>query len=142
MARDRSGGVGQEGRKLRDRRGETLFIDARKLGFMIDRTHRAFKDEEIQKIVSAYHNWRGDGDGQYADEPGFCKAAKLDEIRKHQFILTPGRFIEQPDDSLDSEAFEELMEGFTAELEAQFSASNTLDSRIKSSLRNLGYNLT
>ena len=78
--------------RFRDRRGETLFIDARKLGTMIDRTHRELTDEDIAKIAGTYHAWRGDkGAGASTPtSPGFCKAAKLDEIRKHGHVLTPG----------------------------------------------------
>ena len=80
--------------RFRDRRGETLFIDARKLGSMIDRVHRELTDEDIAKIAGTYHAWRGDkGAGKYADVPGFCKAAKLDDIRKHGHVLTPGRYV-------------------------------------------------
>ncbi len=82
----------KENHKFRDRRGEVLFIDARKMGVMVDRRHRELTDEEIQKISSTYHAWRGEG-GKYEDVPGFCKAVKLDEIRKHGHILTPGRYV-------------------------------------------------
>src|SRR5437016_9327351 len=80
--------------RFRDRRGETLFLDARKLGSMVDRTHRELTDEEIAKIAGTYHAWRGDKDaGEYADVPGFSKTAKLADIRKHGHVLTPGRYV-------------------------------------------------
>src|SRR5205814_6026131 len=80
--------------RFRDRRGETLFIDARKMGTLVDRVHRELSDEDIAKIASTYHAWRGDkGVGEYADVPGFRKAAKLDDIRKHGHVLTPGRYV-------------------------------------------------
>src|ERR1051325_2212779 len=79
--------------RFRDRRGETLFIDARKLGTMADRVHRELTDADIAKIAGTYHAWRGDKDaGEYADLPGFCKRASLDEIRQHGHVLTPGRY--------------------------------------------------
>ena len=80
--------------KYRDRRGEILFIDARKLGFMADRTHRDFAREDIDRIASAYHAWRGEkGTDDYEDVPGFCKSASLEEVRKHGCVLTPGRYV-------------------------------------------------
>ena len=84
LSRDRKGG------KLRDRHGEVLFIDARKLGRMVDRTHWELTDEDIARIAKTYHAWRGeDGAGEYADTPGFCKAAALEEVRKHGHVLRP-----------------------------------------------------
>src|SRR5690606_36674970 len=89
LARDKRGGRG-----LRDRRGQVLFIHARKLGVLVDRTRRELTDEDIQKIAGTYHAWRGEaGAGSYADVPGFCKSATLDEIRKHGHVLTPGRYV-------------------------------------------------
>jgi hypothetical protein len=80
--------------RFRDRRGETLFIDARKLGTMADRTHRELTDDDIAKIAGTYHAWRGEKDaGEYEDVPGFCKSATLEEIRKHGHVLTPGRYV-------------------------------------------------
>src|SRR6267378_1778176 len=94
--------------RFRDRRGETLFIDARKLGSMVDRVQRELTIEDASKIAGTYHAWRGDkGAVQYADFPGFCKAASLDDIRKHGHVLTPGRFVgaEEAEDS--GELFED-----------------------------------
>jgi len=81
--------------RFRDRRGEVLFIDARKMGRMVDRTHRELTDEDIARIAGTYHTWRSDKgpDKKYADVPGFCKAAPLEEIRKHGYVLTPGRYV-------------------------------------------------
>ena len=93
LARDKSNGKrGKEA--LRDRRGEVLFIDARNMGQLVDRTRRELSDADIQKIADTYHAWRGEkGAGDYADVPGFCKSASLDEIRQHGHVLTPGRYV-------------------------------------------------
>ena len=104
LARDKRDG------RYRDRRGETLFIDARKLGSLVDRTHRELSDEEIARIAATYHAWRGDaGAGGYADEPGFCRSATIDEIRGHGHVLTPGRYVGAADAEEDDEPFDEKM---------------------------------
>ena len=135
LARDRKGG------KLRDRRGEVLFIDARKLGRMVDRTHRELTDEDITRIADTYHIWRGkDGAaGHYADVPGFCKSAALEEVRRHGHVLTPGRYVgvePQPD---DGEPFEEKMKRLVAKLRKQQAEAAKLDARIEANLAALGF---
>jgi type I restriction enzyme M protein len=123
LARDKSGkspspSLGQgwgEGGRFRDRRGQVLFIDARKLGRMVDRTHREFTDAEIARIARSYHAWRGEKDaGDYADVPGFCKSATLEDIRKHGHVLTPGRYVGAEAQADDGEPFEEKMRRLTA----------------------------
>ena len=102
LARDRHDG------RFRDRRGEVLFIDARTLGRMIDKTHRELTDEDIARIADTYHAWRGEeGAGGYADVPGFCKAASLEEVRKHGHVLTPGRYVGAAPQEADDEPFED-----------------------------------
>ncbi len=126
--------------RFRDRRGETLFIDARKLGTLIDRVHRELTDEDVAKIAGTYHAWRGDrGMSGYADAPGFCKAASLDDIRKHGHVLTPGRFVgaEEAEDS--GELFEDKMKRLTATLRQQTADSAKLDVAINANLKELGY---
>ncbi len=126
--------------KRRDRRGETLFIDARKLGTLVDRVHRELTDEDIHKIVSAYHSWRGDkGAGRYEDAAGFCKSATLDEIRSHGHVLTPGRYVGAEEVEDDGEPFEQKMKRLVGELNEQFAESARLESAIKDNLRGLGY---
>src|SRR5437867_428168 len=106
--------------RFRDRRGETLFLDARKLGSMVDRVHRELTDEDTAKVAGSYHAWRGDKDaGQYADVPGFCKAAKLSDIQKHGHVLTPGRYVGAEAAEDDGEPFEEKMKRLASKLSEQ-----------------------
>lgn len=124
--------------KFRDRRGEVLFIDARKMGQMIDRRHRELTTEDIKKISDTYHAWRGEG-GKYKDVLGFCKSAKLDEIRKHEHILTPGRYVGAEAEEEDDEAFDEKMKRLTAELAKQMEEGKSLDEEIKKNLKGIGW---
>ena len=124
----------------RDRRGETLFIDARKMGTLIDRVHRELTDTDLQKIVSTYHAWRGDpGADQYQDIAGFCKSATTAEIAAHGHVLTPGRYVGAEEVEDDGEPFEEKMPRLVAELQAQFAESASLEKLIKKNLKGLGY---
>jgi type I restriction enzyme M protein len=126
--------------RFRDRRGETLFIDARKLGTMADRTHREMLDADIAKIAGAYHAWRGDKDaGEYADVAGFCKSVALEEIRKHGHVLTPGRYVGAEAVEDDGEPFEEKMKRLTATLREQQAEAAKLDDAIAANLKELGY---
>ena len=121
---------------FRERRGETLFIDARKLGTLVDRIHRELNDEDVAKIAGTYHAWRGDkGAAKYEDVPGFCKAAKIDEIRKHGHVLTPGRYVGAEAVEDDGEPFEEKMARLTATLEEQFAQNERLAANIRKALR-------
>ena len=142
LARDR------KNHKFRDRRGEVLFIDARKLGFMADRTHRDLSATDIARIAGIYHLWRGekdvpaeavDGLTAYADIPGFCKAAKREEIEKHGFVLTPGRYVGAAEAEEDEEPFEAKMTRLVADLCAQQAEAAKLDAAIATNLRELGY---
>ena len=134
LARDRSGNV------YRDRRGEVLFIDARKLGHMVDRTHRELTDDDIARIANTYHAWRGEeGVTEYADVLGFCKSAPLDEVRRHGHVLTPGRYVgaePQPD---DGEPFEEKMARLTAQWREQQAEAKRLDATMEENLKSLGF---
>ena len=124
--------------KFKDRRGHVLFIDARKLGVMIDRRHKELTEEDIKKISDTYHAWRGEG-GKYKDVPGFCKSAKLEEIKKHDFILTPGRYVGAEEEEEDGEAFDEKMKRLTAELAKYMEEGKRLDEEIKKNLKGIGY---
>jgi type I restriction enzyme M protein len=143
LARDKSArrpGAGRDPISIRDRRGEVLFIDARKLGRMVDRTHRELTDEDIARIADTYHAWRGEKEaGQYADVAGFCKSAPLEEVRKHGHVLTPGRYVGAEAQEDDGEPFEEKMKRLTATLREQQAEAAKLDIAIAANLKELGY---
>jgi type I restriction enzyme M protein len=138
-------------RGFRDRRKQTLFIDARKMGTLIDRVHRELTDADLEKITSTYHAWRGDSStshkspvtshapSAYADLPGFCKSATTAEIAAHGHVLTPGRYVGAEEVEDDGDPFEEKMPRLVAELHAQFADSAKLEQAIKANLRGLGY---
>ncbi len=125
----------------RSRRKETLFIDARKLGTLIDRVHRDLTDPDLARIVGTYHAWLGDKDTKtaYTDIAGFCKSATTEEIATHGHVLTPGRYVGAEDAEEDSEPFEEKMKRFTAELNGQFAESAKLEKAIRVNLKGLGH---
>ncbi|HPX23625.1 MAG: SAM-dependent DNA methyltransferase [Thermotogaceae bacterium] len=158
----------RQNNKFRDRRGETLFMDARKLGEMIDRKHKTLTEEDIKKIADTYHTWRGEmasmetgqtllaaeqstienylkesGEREepegYEDIPGFCKTATIDEIRKNGYILTPGRYVGMEEIEDDGIPFEEKMAELSATLYEQFAEAARLEAAIKRNLEVLGY---
>jgi type I restriction enzyme M protein len=134
LARDRSNGVARNA-KLRDRRNEILFIDARRLGHMVDRTRKEFSDDDIDRIARAYHAWRGEAEaGAYEDVPGFCKSATLEEIRAHGHVLTPGRYVGAAEAEEDDVPFEESFAALQAKLETQFAEANRLTATIRERL--------
>ena len=150
IARNKKNAVGAHGNTpLRNRQGETLFIDARKMGYLVDRVHREFSNEEIKKIAETYHAWRssslnptlekgGEG-GIYKDIPGFCKSANIEEIRAHGYVLTPGRYVGAEDIEDDTEPFDKKMKRLTAKLEEQLAEATRLEKAIKKNLKELGY---
>ena len=134
LARNRRNG------KFRDRRGEILFIDARDMGSLVDRTHREFSDEDISKITDTYHAWR-EGREEYEDIPGFCKGTTLDEIRSHDYVLTPGRYVGAKAQEDDGEPFEETMANLSAEWREQQAEAAKLDAAIAENLQKLGFGI-
>ncbi len=118
-----------------------LFIDARKLGTMVDRRHRELTSEDIKKISDTYHSWRRESNEEYQDIPGFCKSAILDEIRKQQWILTPGRYVGAKAEEDDGEAFDKRMKRLTAELSERMKQRQRLDDEIRKNLQRIGYEL-
>ena len=140
-------------KRFRERRGETLFLDARKLGRLIDRVHRELTDEDVAKIAGTYHAWRGDKGadhgrpsverdrdvrrstaGKYADVAGFCMKVGLKDIRQHGHVLTPGRYVGAEEIEDDGEPFEEKMKRLTSKLEEQFSEGRKLEDQIHRNL--------
>lgn len=130
LARNKNPGNG-----WRDRRGEILFIDARKLGHMVDRTRKEFSDEDIAKIAGSYHSWRGESEADiYEDVPGFCKAVTLDEIRDHSHILTPGLYVGAAAEEADDLPFEEQFADLKEILAEQFAHGEELSALIQQKL--------
>jgi type I restriction enzyme M protein len=135
----------------RDRRGETLFIDARKLGYMATRVNRDFTEEDVQRIAQTVHLWREDEDrlpvpdGQtaptYADIPGFCKAAKLAEITEKGFVLSPGRYCGSEEVEDDEEAFDARINGLVSDMTTLLKRADDLKAQIQAGLKGIGYDL-
>ena len=132
LARDR------RNHKHRDRSNEILFIDARKLGRMINRRNRELTDEDIQRIAGTYHAWRSK-DGGYADQAGFCRAATIQEVRDNGYVLMPGRYVGTEEEVDDGVPFEEKMAALTAQLAGQFARGRELEVCIRENLRGIGY---
>ena len=122
-----------------ERSGETLFIDARNMGKMIDRVLRELTTEEIKHISDTYHNWQNNKD--YDDVAGYCKSATLEEIVSHGHVLTPGRYVGAAEVEDDGEPFEEKMARLTKELSSQLQQAEKLDKAIAYNLRELGFAL-
>lgn len=136
LTRDKRDGLALNKTK-RDRRGQFLFIDARQLGYMKDRVLRDFTVDDIKKVADTFHAWQlGEG---YEDVAGFCYSASLDDIRKHEHVLTPGRYVGAEEQEEDGEAFADKMARLTAQLTEQFAESAKLEEEIKKNLAGLGY---
>ncbi|MBO1390906.1 type I restriction-modification system subunit M [Vibrio cholerae] len=142
LTKNKKARTDKAGRKLRDRKGEVLFIDARNLGYMKDRVLRDFTRDDIQKVADLYHAWKTGEEVNgiaYQDQAGFCKSATLEEITKHDFVLTPGRYVGAEEELDDGIPFAEKMVTLTAKLSAQFAESAKLEAEIKKNLVELGY---
>lgn len=143
LAKDKSGAAGRGGRSGRDRRGEVLFIDARKLGRMDTRVTRIFDDADVARVAATVHRWRADGevgaDEPYADVPGFCRAVEVAEIAEHEYVLTPGRYVGAETTADDDATFSEKMDRLTALLAEQVAKGTELDAVIRERLGVLGY---
>ncbi|HFQ5055572.1 N-6 DNA methylase [Vibrio vulnificus] len=144
LTKNKTARTDKAGRKLRDRKGEVLFIDARDLGYMKDRVLRDFTRDDIEKVADLYHAWKTGAEVNgiaYEDQAGFCKSATLEEITKHDFVLTPGRYVGATEELDDGIPFGEKMATLTAKLSEQFAESATLEAEIKKNLAGLGYEL-
>ncbi len=126
-------------RAWRDRRGEVLFIDARKLGVMVDRTHRELTDDDLAKVAGRYHAWRGERDaGEYLDEPGFCFSVLERDIAAHSYTLSPGVYVRAGAvEAADGEPLDERVGGLARELLAALGRSQQLDGRVRAALRSV-----
>lgn len=136
LTKDKANGFNLD-KKKRDRRGAFLFIDARQLGYMKDRVLRDFTVDDIQKVADTFHAWQH-GEG-YEDVPGYCFSASLADIRKHEHVLTPGRYVGAEEQEEDGEVFADKMARLTAQLAEQFAESAKLEGEIKKNLAGLGY---
>jgi len=125
--------------KFRDRTNEVLFIDARNMGYMKNRVLRDFKPEDMRKIADTFHHWQTSEN--YEDVPGFCNSAALDQIKQHDYILTPGRYVGAAEEEDDGEPFADKMTRLTAQLKEQFEQSDKLEAEIKKNLVELGYSV-
>lgn len=144
LTKNKKARTDKSGRQLRDRKGEVLFIDARNLGYMKDRVLRDFTRDDIQKVADLYHAWKTGAEvngNTYEDQAGFCKSVTLEEIKKHDFVLTPGRYVGAAEELDDGVPFGEKMATLTAKLSEQFAESVTLEAEIKKNLAGLGYEL-
>lgn len=145
LTKNKKGSTSQSTSNKRDRRGETLFIDARNLGYMKDRVLRDFEDKDIAQIANTFHAWQtsagesSDGVKSYENVKGFCYSAKLEDMQKHEYVLTPGRYVGAADAEEDSEPFPEKMQRLTAKLKTQFEESDRLEKAIKENLAGIGY---
>jgi len=141
LSRNKKGGTNIPGLPpFRNREKEVLFIDARNLGFMIDRRHRELDSKDIEKIAETYHQWRNE-DGGYENLKGFTKSVEIDEIREHEHVLTPGRYVGIEDAEDDGIIFEEHMEELTNKLGELFTKSHKLERNIRENLDSIGFSI-
>jgi type I restriction enzyme M protein len=164
LSKNKKARTSASSKQLRDRSGEVLFIDARKLGYMKDRVLRDFTQDDLNKVTETFHLWQTVGWGEertpantkdnadinaglrdkaanpaYKDIPGFCKSAQLEEIKKHDYVLTPGRYVGAAPEEDDGEPFADKMARLTGQLKVQFEESERLEGEIKKNLAGLGY---
>ena len=127
-------------RGKKQRNGETLFIDASELGVMINRKNRVLEAEDVSKVADTYHNWLKQSE-DYEDVKGFCKSATIEDIQKHKFVLTPGRYVGIPDEEDDGIPYQEKVDTLTTRLREQMNQAQELDQEIKIQLAKIGIEL-
>ena len=126
--------------KFRDRSNEILFIDARKLGTMINRRNKELTDEDINSIATTYHAWRSK-EGKYSDKAGFCRSVSISEVSENKYVLMPGRYVGTEEEADDGVPFEEKMTILTSKLAKQFAKGNELENAIRENLGSIGYDI-
>jgi len=144
LTKNKNPRIDKAGRKLRGRKDEVLFIDARNLGYMKDRVLRDFSFDDIKKVADLFHTWKTGEEingVSYEDQAGFCKLSTLEEIKNNDFILTPSRYTGTAEEEDDGVPFAEKMATLTTTLGTQFSESAMLEANIKKNLGDLGYEL-
>lgn len=139
LSRDKADGYsGSDRRAWRDRRGEVLFIDGRRFGALVDRTHRELSDEHIALIANTFHAWRGELDaGTYEDVPGFCASVEIEEIAEHRFVLMPGRYVGAEEAEDDDEPAAQKIDRLSKELYSSFTENAELEARVRAALEGL-----
>lgn len=127
---------GSDGKRKREK--EILFIDARNTGEMINRTQKAFSKDDIEKLAGAYHKWRNSS-GKYEDISGFCKSSKLEEVKSHDYVLTPGRYVGANEVEISGEDVHEVINSILKELKDNFNLSLKLQNELTENLKKIGY---
>jgi type I restriction enzyme M protein len=140
LSKNRTGNSGNyNGLPLRNRENEILFIDARKVGVMVNRRNKELTDNDLAQIANTYHNWRCVGETPYEDIAGFCKSSTIDEVRQNNYVLMPGRYVGTEEVEIDLVPFEDKMKSLTTKLSEQFAKGDELKKTIRENLKSIGY---
>jgi type I restriction enzyme M protein len=138
LVKDKSGRATRGGAQFRERRGQTLFINARDMGSLVDRTHREFSDIDRNRITRTYHAWRGQPEaGEYEDVPGFCRSVGIEELRDNDRVLVPGRYVGAATVGPDAVPFKDQLSRLAATYRAQQRQNQLLDQELAATLDQL-----